>query len=702
MSNIIAVLGPTNTGKTHRAIERMLDFPTGMIGLPLRLLAREVYDRVTARVGEDKVALITGEEKRVPPLAVYWVCTVEAMPVSKAVDFIAIDEIQLCAHPQRGHVFTDRLLHTRGEKETWFLGSDSMRDLIQELVPVAQIQTHPRLSQLSFAGARTLSQIRPRSVVVAFTVGDVYTLADRLRVNKGGTAVVLGALSPRTRNSQVAMFQSGEVDYLVATDAIGMGLNLDVAHVVFAALEKFDGREQRQLELAELGQIAGRAGRHLKDGTFGTLSPVELPLWAAQAIEQQKFPALRRLSWREHDLDFSSAEALIASLRTPSKRAVLIPVEHAEDTDALTWLSQQPDVRSRLGSEARVRLLWDVATVPDFRKLMFETHVQELREIFLGLCDGPLASEWIEKKVKPLSDTTGDVETLIFRITSLRTWAYVAQRAEWLAQPMVWRDRTVAIEDRLSDALHGALVQRFVSKQGKARKARKDEQPKIAPAPKVAADHPFAGLRSMRDQLARAAANIKDAPEETRFEALVDAAHEAFSVDGRGVVTADIDGEALALARLHAGRNLRLPDVKLEPLPFLSKGLRSRLERRLNAFARDLVSRLVAPVALLEHADSAAVRSLGYELVSQLGSADASKWKLTERDRDILRKEGIHLGRLTLHAPRLLERWALAQRMMLTTVYRGPVTLERADQETLLTLGHVRVGRQVLRQDAVD
>ena len=305
-----ALLGPTNTGKTHHAIERMLEHPSGMIGLPLRLLAREVYDKITARVGESKVALVTGEEQRVPRRPAYWVATTEAMPVEHEVDFVAVDEVQLAAHPQRGHVFTSRLLSARGRVETWLMGAATMRNALRELVPTALQVEHPRLSSLRFAGSAPLARLPPRSAVVAFSMPHVYELADRLRKRRGGAAIVLGALSPRTRNAQVAMFQAGEVDCLVATDAIGMGLNLGVEHVAFAATRKFDGRGVREVDDAELGQIAGRAGRWIHDGTFGTVTPLSLPVGVAHAVETHTFSPVRRVQWRSDDLDFASLPAL--------------------------------------------------------------------------------------------------------------------------------------------------------------------------------------------------------------------------------------------------------------------------------------------------------------------------------------------------------------------------------------------------------
>ncbi|MDB4993388.1 MAG: ATP-dependent helicase, partial [Myxococcaceae bacterium] len=418
-SVITALLGPTNTGKTHRATERMLEHDTGMIGLPLRLLAREVYDKVSARVGEAQVALVTGEEQRIPPRPSYWVSTVEAMPVEREVDFVAVDEIQLAEHDQRGHVFTSRVLSARGRKETWLLGAGTMRRVLSELAPTARIVEHPRLSRLSFAGSVPLARLPPRSAVVAFSMSQVYEIAERLRIRKGGAAVVLGALSPRTRNAQVAMFQAGEVDYLVATDAIGMGLNLGVGHVAFAALRKFDGHEVRALEDAELGQIAGRAGRWIENGTFGTIAPLDLGASTVSAIEEHRFPSVTRVRWRNDRLDFSSIDALTASLAQRPTRGVLRLASDAEDTTALLRLVAREDVARAARGEAQVRLLWDVCTIPDFRKLLLEVHVDLLAELFLELVSrGTLDDDWMAAHVRGLDDMRGDVETLVARIAS--------------------------------------------------------------------------------------------------------------------------------------------------------------------------------------------------------------------------------------------------------------------------------------------
>ena len=565
-SAITALLGPTNTGKTHRAVERMLAYDSGMIGLPLRLLAREVYDRITARVGEARVALVTGEEKRVPRRPDYWVCTVEAMPMDREVDFLAVDEIQLAAHDQRGHVFTERLLAARGRRETWFMGAETMRQLFAELVPAAKIASHPRLSRLTSAGAAKLSRLPPRSAVVAFGMPQVYAIAERLRALRGGAAVVLGALSPRTRNAQVALFQAGEVDYLVATDAIGMGLNLGVTHVAFAGMRKFDGHSVRDLDTAELAQIAGRAGRYTTDGTFGTVAPQGLSPELAQAIELHRFPPVRRLFYRNADLDTTSIEALLASLQQRPRSHALRLVEHAEDTAALLALAQDPAVRARARGPEAVALLWEVCRVPDFRKLLLDTHVTLLAEIYAQLT-GPraqIAADFLAARLAEIDDTAGDIDTLLARIASIRTWTYISHRGLWVPDAVAWQERTRAIEDHLSDALHDRLVQRFVERgAGKRSSAspRRAQAPAIEEAAPMSPSHPFAGLASLRGRLA------PDPPEPGRapdrwVEELVAAPHERFSVDEKGRI---LDGDRV-LGHLTRGTALLVPEVRLVDL----------------------------------------------------------------------------------------------------------------------------------------
>ncbi|MGR3341704.1 MAG: helicase-related protein, partial [Paracoccaceae bacterium] len=449
---ITAVLGPTNTGKTHYAIERMLAYRTGVIGLPLRLLAREVYDKIVALRGPSVVALVTGEERIVPKRTQYWVCTVEAMPGGIGADFLAVDEIQLCADAERGHVFTDRLMRARGLRETLLLGSDTMKGAISALVPDARFRYRERLSDLTFTGERKISRMAPRSAIVGFSVENDYAIAELLRRQKGGAAVVMGALSPRTRNAQVALYQNGDVDYLVATDAIGMGLNLDIDHVAFSSLAKFDGRRMRALMPNELAQIAGRAGRYMNSGTFGTTGDAgKLPDEVAEAIMSHRFTPLRRLQWRNTVLNFASPAHLIASLEAGNDDEWLTRTREANDLTALKTFSADADIRARCASAPDVQLLWDVCRIPDFRDISAAEHAALLERIFGFLHEFQhVPDDWLARQIGRIDRTDGDIDTLSTRLAHIRTWTYVAQRPSWVNDVSHWRDATRAVEDRLS------------------------------------------------------------------------------------------------------------------------------------------------------------------------------------------------------------------------------------------------------------
>ncbi|MCA1654690.1 MAG: helicase, partial [Sphingomonadales bacterium] len=476
-----AILGPTNTGKTYLAIERMCAHSSGVIGFPLRLLAREVYDRVVTLKGAGSVALLTGEERIVPPNARYVLCTAESMPVPSGIEepardglprdfaFAAIDEAQLGIDPERGHVFTDRMLRVRGREETLILGSESLRPLVRKLLPEAEVITRPRFSTLRYGGSAKLTRLPPRSAIVAFSAEQVYALAEMLRRFKGGAAVVMGALSPATRNAQVDLFQRGEVDYLVATDAIGMGLNMDVTHVAFAGLEKFDGKRDRRLTIAEMAQIAGRAGRHQKDGSFGALGlgGESGPAFSEEeidAIEEHRFRPLDHLYWRGAELDFSDVGALIASLERPSGDPLLRPAPLAMDLAVLKAIAEDPAVVVRKGRVARA--LWAACGLPDFRKVGPMHHARMVRRIFSYIGEsGHIPHEWFAAEVTRLDNVAGDIEALADRLAGIRSWAYIAQRSDWLADPARWAARTRDVEARLSDALHERLTQRFVDRR---------------------------------------------------------------------------------------------------------------------------------------------------------------------------------------------------------------------------------------------
>jgi len=683
-ANVTALLGPTNTGKTHQAVGRMLEHASGMIGLPLRLLAREVYDRVSAQVGEAAVALVTGEEKRVPPRPRYWVCTTESMPVDRDVDFMCIDEVQLAAHRERGHVFTDRLLRARGIRETMFLGSDAMTGLVQTLVPTTQVVRHPRFSRLRAAAPFELSQLPPRSAVVAFSAAQVYELAERLKRRRGGAAVVLGALSPRTRNAQVAMYQAGEVEFMVATDAIGMGLNMDVDHVAFAALTKFDGRVSRPLDPAELAQIAGRAGRYTKDGTFGLLTGVPpLAHSIVQQIEQHRFAPIERLVWRSSDLEFTSIDALMASLRQRPTRPELRLVERADDADALAELALMPEIREAAEGADMVALLWDVCRIPDFRKLLEGSHLRLLSAIFLQLARrGKLEPEWMDRRIRGLDDDEGDIEALMSRISFVRTWTYVSHHPRWIEDPEHWQALTRRIEDRLSDALHDRLTQRFVdprartfarsvpAAEGKAQASGKAQTP--AKVRRTPPEGPFKQLLELRlgDE-----PPVQASGDDERVAAIVEAPHSRFAVDVRGTIRM-IDGPVDVVATMIRGSDVLRPEVQVQVTEF-GPGAVAQIRRRMQAWSRDLVSELLAPLRGEGSGRlSPAGRGLIYQVEHGLGSvlrakADAQVRNLTADDRAFCTKNAIQPGNLVVFATGLLTPEAVVQRAALWSAFHG-------------------------------
>jgi len=466
---VTALLGPTNTGKTYLAIERMLAHPTGMVGFPLRLLARENYDRVAALKGPEAVALITGEERIVPKRPAYFICTVEAMPLEHRVDFLAVDEVQLAADRERGHVFTSRILSARGQLETWLIGAETIRPLLERLLPDVVFQTRPRLSTLSYSEPKRLGKLPRRSAIVVFSVREVYEVAERIKHERGGAALVFGALSPRTRNAQVGLYQAGDVDHLVATDAIGMGLNLDIDHVVFTGLSKFDGAGPRRLSPAEVGQIAGRAGRHVRDGHFGPtmdLGPFDRRL--VDAVESHRFAPLRSIFWRNDALDFFSPLALLSSLEEKPRKPFFVRMRHADDHRALSLLVRDSETMALARGPERVELLWEVCRVPDFQSVMSEAHAELLARIYRFLTgpSGRIPEDFLASHLKDMDRTDGDVEMLLGRIAAIRTWTYISHRSAWVPDARFWQERARAVEDRLSDTLHERLTQRFVDRPG--------------------------------------------------------------------------------------------------------------------------------------------------------------------------------------------------------------------------------------------
>jgi ATP-dependent RNA helicase SUPV3L1/SUV3 len=676
-AGVTAVLGPTNTGKTHLAIERMLSHSTGMIGLPLRLLAREVYNKCVDRMGAGAVALITGEEKIKPPNPRFWVCTVEAMPRDVDVAFLAIDEIQLSADFERGHVFTDRILNARAREETLVLGAATMRPMVEKLLPGAHIVSRPRLSVLSYAGEKKLTRLPRRSAIVAFSAEEVYAIAELIRRQRGGAAVVLGALSPRTRNAQVALYQSGDVEYLVATDAIGMGLNLDVDHVAFASDRKFDGYQFRKLNPAELAQIAGRAGRATRDGTFGTTGrcdPFEPEL--VQALESHSFEPVRMLQWRNTDLDFSSIGALQASLAMAPREQGLTRAPVAEDILVLDHAARDEEVRTLACNNSGIARLWDVCQVPDYRKIAPATHA-ELAVSLYGflLREGNIPIDWFARQVALADRTDGDIDTLSNRIAHVRTWTFVANRPDWLADPEHWQGVTRAVEDKLSDALHERLAERFVDRRTSVLMQRLREnamlETEIAKSGEVTVEGHVIGRLDgfMFAPDASAAGSEAKALNATAQKAL------AGEIEARATKLSHAANDQIVLAsdgalrwigdpvgKLIAGDDVLRPRLRIVADEHLTGPARDLVQTRLDLWLKTHIEKLLAPLFSLTAADDVTglARGIAFQLVESLGVLERQKVAdevkgLDQPARATLRKYGVRFGAYHIYLPMLLK-----------------------------------------------
>jgi ATP-dependent RNA helicase SUPV3L1/SUV3 len=725
-----AVLGPTNTGKTHLAMERLLGHSSGIIGFPLRLLARENYDRMVARKGIKNVALITGEEKIVPPGAKWFACTVEAMPLDRRVEFIAVDEIQLCADPDRGHVFTDRLLHARGMVETMFLGAETIRRLLKRLVPEAEVETRPRLSELSYAGPVKLSRLPQRSAVVAFSAAEVYAIAEAVRRRRGGCAVVMGRLSPRTRNAQVALYQEKEVDFLVATDAIGMGLNMDVDHVAFAGLSKFDGHKPRLLAAPEVAQIAGRAGRGMRDGTFGvTADCPPLPDELVAAVEAHAFEPLEQLAWRNSDLDFSSVEALLASLTAPPSRAGLVRGQDATDLLTLEALNADADIRKSAQGKAATRLLWEACQIPDFRKLATDAHVKLCGRVFGHLRGGGnLPVDWVRAEIEALDKIEGDIDTLMQRLTDVRVWAYITARADWMRDATPWARRAREIEDRISDTLHVKLMARFVDKRAAHLTRRLEDsdaeelQAVVSTRGVVLVEghevgrvegftfHPDPATQGAEKKLVlRAARRALGQEMPRRILRAESAADEAFSfTDDRFVVW-----EEAKIARLKGSENLLKPAVEILHSEFLDGLARERLRARISAWLATETERRLGPLLKAMADPVPELRGIMHRLGEASGVMPAEP--VTQELRAVLKKAGIVVGRFAFFMPVVLKPGAAKLRALLWGAWhdRNPPPLPAAGlvsapmpgnwgADFALSMGWLSAGPVMVRLDVVE
>ena len=676
-AGVTAVLGPTNTGKTHLAIERMLAHSSGLIGLPLRLLAREVYNRAVERVGVEAVALVTGEEKIKPSNPRFWVATVEAMPRDLDVAFLAVDEIQLAADFERGHVFTDRMLHRRGREETLVLGAATMRPIVERLLPGASIVSRPRLSQLSFAGEKKLTRLPRRSAIVAFSADEVYAIAELIRRQRGGAAVVLGALSPRTRNAQVDLYQTGEVDYLVATDAIGMGLNLDVDHIAFASDRKFDGYQFRKLSPSEFAQIAGRAGRATRDGTFGTTGrcpPFETEL--AQALETHTFEPVKFVQWRNTDLDFSSIGALQASLAAAPQENALARAPVAEDILVLDHAARDDDVRRMTGTAADVERLWDVCQIPDYRKIAPANHAELVVTVYGYLMrEGQIETDWFAQQIALADRTDGDIDTLSTRIAHIRTWTFAANRPDWLADPEHWQEVTRAVEDKLSDALHERLTERFVDRRTSALMRRLREnamlEPQINKTGEVVVEGHIIGrldgfvfLPDASSGGSEAKALHNAAQKALAGEIAARATRLAEAPDEQLVLTTDgtLRWTGAAVGKLFAGEEVLRPRVRLLADEHLTGAPREAVQARLDQWIKSHIEKLLGPLFELSTAPdiTGIARGVAFQLVEALGVLDRQKVAdevkgLQQPERAGLRKYGVRFGAHHIYVPALLK-----------------------------------------------
>ncbi len=686
-----ADLGPTNTGKTHFALDRLLQYRTGIIGLPLRLFAREVYDRLVARVGASAVALVTGEERLIGAKTRYWVATAEAMPRDFAAEIVILDEIQLAADFERGYVFTDRMLNLRGSKETLFLGSQAMRPMMHSLFPKIKMETRPRLSKLSWAGRKKLTHLPPRSAVIAFSSEEVYAIAELLRREHGGAAVVMGALSPRTRNAQVELYQSGKVDFIVATDAIGLGLNLDIDYVFFAGTEKFDGQKHRSLFPHELAQIAGRAGRFSKDGGFGVTAGARLfSPETIDAIENHRFAPVRTVQWRNSKLSFATIDHLIASLEVAPTIDGLARTREADDLRALRHMSRSEPVRELTTHPQHVELLWQVCQLPDFPKFAAGEHLALVERIYRELrsTSGQISESYAESEIAKLAKTHHNVEILGRKLAQIRTWRYIAQRNGWLGRAEYWRNHTVQVEDALSDALHRALMARFVDERtSRLRRQLKEKEilmAEVSSEGKVSIDGNYVGeLRGFQFELDPSAAGkeaktIAQAASEAlkpvyhlRTDKFYNAADKDITFNDNGTIF----WQDAPIGALSKGSNAMNPEITTFTDENMPEEQREKVARRLGHWLERKRAELFAPLDAIQNDETiqGLARGIGFRIIENLGvlpraEVAADVKNLSQEDRALLRKHGVRFGQFNLFVPALLKPAPTELRLLLSSL----------------------------------
>jgi len=691
-NKLTAVLGPTNTGKTYLAIETMLSFDSGMIGFPLRLLAREVYDKIIKKVSFDKVALITGEEKIIPSNAKYFLCTVESMPINKNLDFVAIDEIQMCADHERGHIFTDRLLNLRGEKLTMFMGSNTIKNLIIKLDEDTEFINRNRLSKLSYVGHKKISRINRKTAIIAFSTEEVYAIAELVRRQKGGAAIVMGSLSPKTRNAQVELYQSGDVDFLVATDAIGMGINMDLENVFFSNLKKFDGRKLRRLNSSEIGQIAGRAGRFLNDGNFGITGDCkEINAEEVDLLENHKFEEIRTLFWRNSNLNFNNSLSLIKSLEEKPNKDWLRKIHECEDEKVLKYFLKDMTMHNIKNNKETLEMLWDCCQIPNFVKKTYGNHLEVVSKVFsfLNAKEGKISDDYMRLQLIKLDKLEGNVDSLSNRIANVRTWSYVSNKINWVENQSYWIEKTKLLEDRLSERLHEELTKTFIDKRAsvlaRGLKQDMDFKTEIMEDDKVIIDNQFIGnLKGLKFEL-----DLKTGALETDIKSLKKAARQTVGPELEKRIQIIIDTALLKIkddfkiywnnfpiAQLSAGKDYLNPDFFLIVDDILENDHKKKLSEFLNKWIKEKINTVLKSLIDLKNLkeSNSSIKALAYQLYENNGVIKREQVSsylkdLGQDERKTLRDLGVKFGRYHVFLYRLLKPEAVSLRILLWKNY---------------------------------
>ncbi len=691
-NKITAVLGPTNTGKTHLAIETMLSFDSGMIGFPLRLLAREVYDKVIKKIGLNKVALITGEEKIIPHNAKYYLCTVESMPIDKDLDFVGVDEIQMCADHERGHIFTDRLLHMRGTKLTMLMGSNTIKNIISKLDDDIEFINRNRLSKLSYTGHKKISRIQRKTAIIAFSAEEVYAIAELIRRQKGGAAIVMGSLSPKTRNAQVELYQSGDVDFLVATDAIGMGINMDLDQVYFSNLKKFDGKKLRKLNLSEIGQIAGRAGRYLNDGGFGVTGECkEINAEDVDLLENHKFEEIQSLFWRNSNLNFNSPSLLIKSLDEKPNKEWLRKIHECEDEKALKFFLRNIKSENEKFDDRKLCLLWECCQIPDFVKKTYGNHYDVIANVFkyLSSKDGKITNDYMRLQLMKLDKLEGNVDSLSNRIANVRTWSYVSNKNNWIENQEYWIEKTKLLEDKLSDRLHEELTKTFIDKRASvlARGLKQDMEfnTKILENNEVMIDDQFIGrINGLKLEL-----DLKKGALETDIKSLKKAARQTIGPELEKRIQNIIDTKLIelhedfkiywndfAIGKLTPGKNYLSPNFDLIVDDIIEQDQKKKLIIFLENWLKTKISTVLKSLIDLKDLKekNSSIKALAYQLYENNGVLKRDQVNeylknLGQEERKILRDLGVKFGRYHIFLYRLIKPEAVSLRTLLWKNY---------------------------------